>query len=122
MARKRTFGSIRRLASGRYQARYTGPDLRMHAAPQTFTTKIDAEAWLAGERRVSEEPKSWRAPKVRLAEEFDRQAELQRQTFGLYAADWLAHRELAASTRHNYSQLLKHHLLPTFAQIPLTQI
>jgi len=94
----------------------------MHAAPQTFTTKIDAEAWLAGERRVSEDPAHWRAPKVRLEEEHDRQAQLQRQTFGRYADDWLAHRELAASTRHNYSQLLKHHLLPTFAQIPLTQI
>jgi len=58
---------------------------------------------------------------VRVEEEQDRQAQLQRQTFARYATDWLAHRELAASTRHNYSQLLKHHLLPTFAQIPLTQ-
>ena len=33
-------------------------------------------------------------------------AQLQRQTFGRYAQDWLAHRELAASTRYNYSQLL----------------
>ena len=122
MAQKRAIGSIRRLASGRYQARYTGPDLRMHPAPQTFLTRIDAEAWLAAERRASEDPGGWRAPKVRVQEERDRIEELQRQTFGRFAADWLEHRDLAASTRHNYSRLLKHHLLPTFGPIPLTQI
>jgi hypothetical protein len=36
--------------------------------------------------------------------------------------DWLAHRDLAASTQHDYSKLLKNHLLPTFADIPLNDI
>ena len=71
MARNRAFGSIRRLISGRYSARYNGPDMMMHAAPLTFTTKIDAEAWLAAERRISDNPTTWRPPKVRLQEEND---------------------------------------------------
>ena len=122
MPQKRSFGSIRRLGSGRYQARYTGPDLQTHTGPETFTAKIDAEAWLAAERRMSEDPSSWLAPKVRLEQEYDRRSRLRRCTFGPYSEDWLAHRDLAASTRNNYSQLLKHHLLPTFAEIPLSAI
>ncbi|MFT4109649.1 hypothetical protein [Propionicimonas sp.] len=33
---RREFGSIRKLASGRHQAVYTGPDLPRHVAPTTF--------------------------------------------------------------------------------------
>jgi hypothetical protein len=50
---KRQFGSIRKLLSGRFRARYTGPDGHMHAArrengqPLTFETKGDANDWLS---------------------------------------------------------------------------
>ena len=36
MPDKRGFGAIERLSSGRYRARYRGPDLRRHTAPMTF--------------------------------------------------------------------------------------
>lgn len=39
----RRFGSVRRLPSGRYQARYRGPDGRIRNAPQTYARKSDAE-------------------------------------------------------------------------------
>ena len=47
MAGKRTFGTVRRLPSGRWQARY--PDARgsMLPAPITFRTKGDAHRFLA---------------------------------------------------------------------------
>lgn len=122
MAARRSFGSIRRMSSGRYQARYTGPDLRTHLAPLTFSSKIDAEAWLAAERRMKEDPAKWSPPRTRLEQEFERRARLRHQTFGPYAEDWLAHRELAASTQTNYAKLLNNHLLPTFADTPLTEI
>jgi hypothetical protein len=48
---KRSFGGIRRLPSGRYQANYTGPDAQLHNAPHTFETREDAEAWLTDVRR-----------------------------------------------------------------------
>ena len=40
---KRGFGEISRLPSGRYRARYTGPDANRHSAPLTFVARIDAE-------------------------------------------------------------------------------
>ena len=53
MAGKRSFGSIRKLPSGRFQARYIhGSNLEEHRAPVTFTAKIDAEGWLSDERRL----------------------------------------------------------------------
>ncbi len=48
---RRGFGSIRRLPSGKYQARYTGPDAAEHKAPSTFDTRLDADAWLTDRRR-----------------------------------------------------------------------
>ena len=46
MTKKRRFGRVRQLASGRWQARYTGPDGIDRPAPETFATKTDAEVWL----------------------------------------------------------------------------
>lgn len=45
--KRRGFGSVRALPSGRFQARYRGPDGRMYSAPVTFTTVGDADAFLA---------------------------------------------------------------------------
>ncbi|MBT0771371.1 tyrosine-type recombinase/integrase [Kineosporia sp. J2-2] len=42
----RRFGAIRKLPSGRYQARYPGPDGRMRKAPETFARKPEAERFL----------------------------------------------------------------------------
>ena len=39
---KRSFGQISKLPSGRYRARYTGPDTRLYNAPVTFDAKVDA--------------------------------------------------------------------------------
>lgn len=61
---RRGFGAIRQLPSGRLQASYIGPDLVRHAAPQTFQTKLDAEAWLAAERRLMDAG-GWKPPKRR---------------------------------------------------------
>jgi hypothetical protein len=51
---RRSWGKILRMRSGRYQAGYNGPDLARHYAPATFTSRMDAEAWLAIERRLIE--------------------------------------------------------------------
>jgi hypothetical protein len=47
MAGKRRFGRVRRLPSGRWQARYKGPDDIDRPADRTFASKTDAERWLA---------------------------------------------------------------------------
>ena len=46
MTGRRRFGRIRKLRSGRWQARYRGPSGRDVAAPATFPTKGDAARWL----------------------------------------------------------------------------
>src|SRR5207302_8371045 len=45
--RRRRFGRVRQLPSGRWQARYPGPDGRDRPAPQTFEAKSDADRWLS---------------------------------------------------------------------------
>ena len=40
---RQRFGNVRKLPSGRLQARYTGPDGQEHRAPITFDTKGDAQ-------------------------------------------------------------------------------
>lgn len=46
MTRRRQFGSIRKLPSGRYQARYIGPAGERITAPELFATKSDAGTYL----------------------------------------------------------------------------
>ncbi|GHB79562.1 hypothetical protein GCM10010377_81970 [Streptomyces viridiviolaceus] len=57
--RRRRFGAIRRLPSGRYQARYPGPDGVMRPAPFTFETTADADDWLA-EKQTEIRRGEWR--------------------------------------------------------------
>jgi len=61
---RRGFGAIRRLPSKRYQASYLGPDLARYVGPKTFQARIDAEGWLAQERRLIETDR-WIPPNVR---------------------------------------------------------
>ncbi len=49
---KRGFGEVGQLPSGRYRARYTGPDGSRHSAPITFVARIDAEGWLVDQERM----------------------------------------------------------------------
>ena len=58
---KRVFGEISRLPSGRYRARYTGPDRNRHSAPVTFVARIDAEGWLVEQERLISRGE-WRPP------------------------------------------------------------
>ena len=44
---RRSFGKIRKLPSGKFQASYMGPDLDRHNAPTTFETRGDANAYLS---------------------------------------------------------------------------
>lgn len=122
MRSRRGFGAIRKLASGRWQASYTGPDLKRHTAPETFTAKVDAEAWLASERRHAELPDQWQPPKARLAATLASRELEANQTFRAYSDDWLRHRDLADRTRHGYRDLLDRYILPRFGEVPIVEI
>jgi integrase len=113
----RSFGRIRKLPSGQYQAGYIGPDLRTHYAEHTFTAKIDAEAWLSAERTLVRGP-DWLPPKDRRA-----YAEANRPpTVSEYAAGWISSRDLKPRTRALYQQLADRHILPTLGDRPITSV
>ncbi|WP_433891301.1 tyrosine-type recombinase/integrase [Streptomyces sp. CA-111067] len=110
MARKkRSFGRVRKLPSGRYQARYLGPDGIDRPAPNTFRTKADADDWLA-ERQGEVRNGTWRDP------------DAGKIPFEGYALTWVAERGLAATTDELYRRLLRIHLLPTFGGLDLDEI
>ena len=111
---RRSFGNIRKLPSGRYQASYKGPDGRRHPAPQTFDSWQYAERYLVRvsaaiqeDRWVSPDAAKY-APKV--------------PEFGEYAAAWLKGRDLAGGTRVLYRIILANQILPAFEDVPLTAI
>src|SRR3954464_7707455 len=95
--RTRGAGSIRQLASGRYQARFRGPDGVMRPAPVTFDTKLDANAWLTAQGRDVDRG-LWSAP--------ESSATGEGSALRDYAARWLAQRDLKPRTRVEYQALL----------------
>ncbi|WP_369271034.1 tyrosine-type recombinase/integrase [Streptomyces sp. R11] len=108
-AKRRQFGRVRKLPSGRYQARYVGPDGVLRPAPDTFRTKRDADAWLA-DKQTEMRRGDWHDP------------DSGKVPFGSYAAAWIAERELTNTTRQLYGSLLRHHLEPTFGNVNVTDI
>ncbi|MDT5125624.1 MAG: hypothetical protein QOH54_1268 [Mycobacterium sp.] len=66
-AGRRGWGWVRKLPSGRWGASYIWPpELDRHYAPMTFGERIDAEGWLAGQRRLIEQDR-WEPPAKALA-------------------------------------------------------
>lgn len=120
---RRGFGQVSTLRSGRYQARYTGPDGELHTAPSTFEDFDAATSWLRAERRrIEDDVDAWSPPRERAAA-----ARAARVTLGDYAERWLAARKtkgkpLADRTRDHYQDLLERFILPTFADVALTSI
>lgn len=113
MAGRSGFGNIRKLPSGRYQARYTGPDGRMHKAQHTFVSKAHAQTWLAGEL-TSISADTWSPP--------HKPVEDVPLLFGEYADAWLAGRDLKIRTREHYRAILDKRLMPAFRYKQLTEI
>lgn len=111
---KRYFGNVRKRASGRWQARYTGPDGVTYSAPTTFDSRGYAERYLA---RADAEIQAgrWQPPGT-----VEQVADVH--VFRAYAAAWLAGRDLADRTRDDYAQILRDHINPRFGDLPVTAI
>ena len=109
---KRYFGSVRKLRSGRFQARYHGPDGRDYTGPVTFDAKSYASAWLD---RVHGEIQAgtWQSPRTKVVE---------RPTVGEFAEQWLASRDLSPKTRVMYRQMLNKHVLPGLGSLLLADV
>lgn len=110
MADKRRFGRVRRLPSGRWQARYRGPDGIDRPAPHTFAAKADAARWLTlTEAEIVRG--EWLNP--------DR----GRVPFADYATAWVTERPgLRPKTMQLYEGLVRLHLCPVLGLLPVQAI
>lgn len=99
----RTFGTIRKLPSGRWQARYRDGDGLLRSAPDTFVRKTDAARWLTlTEAELA--AGTWIDP------------DAGRIPFTDYAQEWITERpNLRPKTIQLYRYLLRRHLRPAFA-------
>src|SRR3954447_14773370 len=95
--RRRRFGNLRQLPSGRWQIRYRGPDGQLRSMPQTFEKKRDAERTLSMiETRLMQD--DWADPKRSRIKLTD------------FAEQLIAQRpRLRPSTRQLYRRLLKNY-------------
>lgn len=117
MGKRRGFGRIRKLPSGRYQASYIGPDTKRHNAPSTFETAMDAEHWL-GNRRNEIIDGEWTPGRAR------------RKTVILepFARQWVAERRrkdgspLRPRTKAHYTTLLDRFICPSLGHLPIRAI
>jgi integrase len=110
---KRYFGNVRKRASGRFQARYTGPDGVTYSAPVTFDSGQYADAWL---RRVSGEIQAgkWVSP--------DAPKAAAPATLRAYSEAWLAERELSPGTRVLYRITLDNQILPELGDVLVPEL
>ncbi len=111
MTARRRFGSVRRLQSGRWQARYWDAAGNRVGAPNTFATKADAQRWLSSvETDIARG--DWHDPR------------LGEVAFNEWAERWLATKapRLAAATEDLYRYLLRVHVVPRFGSTPVGRI
>ncbi|MBL3916426.1 hypothetical protein [Bifidobacterium longum] len=96
-------------------------------APHAFSSREDAEGWLAAERRLVESG-SWVHPRERLERaRREREAvEARAVSFGEFAERWLVRKvrddKVKPRTRATYRHLLDRHLLPVFGGTPVRDI
>ena len=124
---KRQFGTVSQLPSGRWRARYTGPDGKKHSAATTFPESDDAYAWLSNERKIIDRG-DWIPPKQRAQAKED-----DARTVGAWLTEWLELRTrgtnpLGPATHQNYTQTINRRILKVSGKaarlkdIPLTQL
>lgn len=89
------------VSSGRWQARYAGPDGVDRPGPNTFKTQRDAEVWL-----------TLKEAEIKRGDWLDPDA--GKVPFDAYAESWINDHVLKPRTAELYRGLLKNHLVPTF--------
>lgn len=109
MAKRRDFGTVRQMKSGRWQARYRGPDGLMRPGERVFATKGEAQLYLSQVQSQIHGGR-WIDPAR------------QKILLGDYADHWYAVRDLALTTRDLYERLLRVHIKPQLGAVPLGRI
>lgn len=117
---RRTFGRLRKLPSGRWQASYLHNGV-VHGAPATFPTEKSGDYWLQSEQDLIDldrrQPGTWAPPADRVAK-----AAATKLTFRGYAERWLEYRPLRRRTRDLYRYHLDRNLYPVLGDAVLADI
>ncbi len=115
---RRGWGWIRRLpSSGRYGASYIWPpELGQRHYAGTFASKMDAEAWLASERKLIDQD-LWTSPKQRAA-----QHKAEALTLNEYADQWIEQRNVKPGTRIEYKRIKARLIADTLGKVALKTI
>ncbi len=108
-SKRRDWGRIRQLKSGRWQARFPGPDGVLRPAPETFETRKEAAVWLA-EKQTEIAKEDWVDP------------DAGKVPFLEYATKWVAERKLSETTRERYEGIVRKHFNPMFADKAVADI
>jgi len=111
MPARRRFGSVRRLPSGRWQARYWDAAGNRVGAPTTFATKGDAQRWLSA-AETDQNRGEWHDPR------------LGDVPFCEWADRWMATKAptLGLATQDLYRYLLRRHVVPRFGSMAVGRI
>jgi len=110
MGTRRDFGTVRRLASGRWQARAWSEATGRQVSIGSYATKTEARLALAS-TTTDQARGAWLDPTA------------GRITLAGYAPRWLDHRpDLRPRTRELYASLLRLHILPTLGPFPLGRV
>jgi integrase len=114
--RRRKFGTLRAMRSGRIQASYVYDDGKRYFATHTYDNRTDAEGWLANERKLIELGE-WSPPESRAALKV-----LAGVTLREYTEQWMKHRDLTPKTRALYTRLLNSRILPALGNETLRAV
>jgi integrase len=121
----RSFGYIRTLASGRFQASYVGPDGKRYFAQSSFRATRDANEWLS-KRHVEIQREEWTSPTLQNKDR-GKTADYESSTLDSVMETFLANRltrgakPLRENTKDLYRRLMKS-ALRDFRYIPLNSI
>ena len=107
---KSSFGSVRKLPSGKYQARYTAPNGKTLTAPVTFETLGTARKFL-----------SLKESEI-ITNTWNPSAKHSNSTFGEFSQVWISQRDLKPRTFEHYGKILDKYLLPVFGSERLTSL
>ncbi|EXF25266.1 hypothetical protein BG28_14320 [Nesterenkonia sp. AN1] len=145
MARRRDFGTVRKLPSGKFQATYVGPDGERHKGHTTFETKgaatsylgrvkadIDRETWVSPEEKSRRETEAQEAATAQA--QLEGEALERDMTLSAFTQLWLTAkadgktvsgrgaREVKASTISTYRSRLEHDVLPVLGHLRMSEL
>ena len=108
--KRRHWGRVRRLPSGRWQARYPTPDGKLRSAGKSFRTRGMAEQWLTM-KEAEIQRGEWQAPKN------------EDETVAAWAERWMAAKvNLKPKTKADYEMRLRVYVIPRFGDAPISTI